>query len=158
MATTISAALNFNSKVIEVLDPTLYPGVKNNKITHTAFDVGIALDGTTTPPVVLLSEQTLTGASGTLDLTSLTTFQGARSCTGMKLRYLRVNNRGTHSFTIAVGASNGYAIGGASIVVQPGGAAAHYFKDGLTAVDGTHKTLDWTLFAAESADLTLIFG
>ena len=160
MATEISVLITQGCVTTEVLDPAaVAPGAKSAKIVHSKFDVKIPLSGTTTPPVTIASHQTLALASGTIDLTALPTVQGTVSASGKKLRHLRINNRlGTHVFSIAVGAANGYVIGGNPIAVPAGGSVNLYFKDGLAAIDGTHKTLDYTFFAADQADVTLILG
>jgi hypothetical protein len=158
MATTISTVILAGMPTAETLDASVLPSLENRTIQHGATTSKIQLDASSTPPVSMLSSLRLAAASGTIDLTSLATTEGTRSASGLKLVgiYIRVNT--AHALSIAVGASNGYAIGGNPIRVEPSGVVLHYFSAGLTAIDGTHKTLDYTFNAAGTADVVLILG
>ncbi len=159
MATTVKTTLAFQATTIETLDPAETPGVSNRQITHEGFNVKRVLDGATTPALSLVSEQTLGAASGTIDLTAVPTTQGAESALGLRLKVIRVNNRGAHPLVLSAGASNGYALpGGVSITVPPGGVTLQLVGDALGTIDATHKTLDFTFHAGDQADLTLLFG
>jgi hypothetical protein len=146
------AALSANESISGV-------GVKAQDLAHTLLDVAKTFSAASSPPVDAISEQTLSSASGTIDLTALpATLGGTQSASGKKLVLLQIINRGTHVFSIQAGASSGYAIGGVAIKVQPGGDALINFADALTDVDGTHKNLDYTFFAADQADIRMVFG
>jgi len=166
MATTVKATLNFGMLCTEVLDAAIVPGANAPTVIHNKFETKITLDGASTPPVSFVSEQAIaSSASGTIDFTSLPTTQGARTAVPLKLRGLRIVNNGTHLFSLAVGGTNGYAIGGSAINVQPKSVAGPgcievFFADGLLASDATHKTLDYTFNAGDAGpvNLTLLLG
>lgn len=159
MATTLETIMNFELSSTETLDTAVAPYGIDREQRHSQFNVKATLNASSTPAVSFLSSQTLTGASGTIDLTSLPTTEGTRDATGLKLKIIRINNKSTTTqFDIHAGASNGYVIGGDPINVEAGGCAMHYFKDVLAAVGASTKTLDWTLTASHTADITLIFG
>lgn len=157
-STITNCAIQFVMSTIEALAAGILPGLARTQ-THDQLDVKLILTPTSTPPVSLYSEQTISGsASGSIDLTSLPTLDGARSASGLKLRAIRVINRGTHTFSIQIGASNGYVVGGLVLAVPAGGCGQLYLADGLAAVDGTHKTLDYTFNAGDSADVSIAMG
>lgn len=166
MATTITSVLKFSAVTVETLDAAVVAaGLSNRKVTHNGFERTVNLNGTAAPQVSIISDQLLAAAnSGTIDLTSLPTTEGTRSATGLNLVAMRITNLAArasgHNFQIAVGAANGYVIGGNPIAVKPLGSVLMFFDDALTAIDGTHKTLDWTFNAAATGgiQITLILG
>lgn len=167
MATTINSLLTFGMQTTEDLDTTtVAPGSKVPEIVHNAFDQRFTLNATSDVPVSLISEQQISlSASGTIDFTALPTTQGSRTAVPLKLRAVRIVNNGAHVFSLAVGASNGYVIGGAAIKVQPfktsiPGVAQMIFNDALTVSDATHKTLDYTYDVSDAGlvQITLLFG
>jgi hypothetical protein len=160
MATTISTTLRFGMLTRETLDDSVVPGVLSQDVLHNAFEVKKALDGSSTPPVSLVHERTVTAsASGTIDLTSLTTTEGTRSALGLKLVAMRITNRGTNAaFSLTVGASNGYVVGGVAHVAPIGGSVMVDFVDTLADVGASTKNLDYTFHASDEADITMIFG
>jgi hypothetical protein len=157
---TIRFNANFNGTAIETLSATEAPAAGSREITHNQFDRPIGpLDGTTTPPAAVAAYLTLTGASGTINLTALPTLLGNVDCTGKKLRYLRINNLNvSNNFALAIGAATGYSLAGAAFVAGPLGSVQQYFHDALSAVDATHKNLDWTGTGGQSFQVTLILG
>ena len=162
MATSVTAKVAANVAATEVIDASANPGAGAQSIPHNAFDYKKSLSSTSTPPISLISEFELAAASGTIDLTSLfTTENPAKSASGLKLVVARFVNAGAHVFEVAIGAANGYAIGGNPIKAAPLGCAFQDFADMLTDVDGTHKTLDWTISGYVSGDkvkVTLLLG
>lgn len=159
MATTVKSTLQFNMTTQETLDAGAAPGVVKRQLEHSAFNVKKTFDGNTTPAVSVISGQTLGDASGTINFAALPTTQGVQNIVGLRLKAIRINNRGTHAFVLSAGASNGYALpGGVAITVPPGGAYQIWIGDALATSDGTHRQLDYTFDAADEADLTLLFG
>jgi hypothetical protein len=157
ITSTITATLDTNEK------PTAAqaPGTTSQS-TLNQFDKTVTLNAGSTPPGQVASYQTfLTTASGTIDLTALATlFKNSVDCTGLKLRAIQIVNLDpTNVFTIQAGAANPYPIGGNQIKVQPGGQMQMYFGDGLGAVAGGAKTLDWVGNAGTgNAKVVLILG
>jgi len=166
MATTITSVLKFGAVTVETLDAAVVAaGLSNRKVTHNGYERTVNLNGTDTPAASFVSSQLLAAAnSGTIDCTSLSTTEGTRSATGLKLVAMRIHNLAArasdHNFNIAVGASNGMAIGGSSIRVHPKGSILIFFDDALVDVSGSLKTLDWTynVAATGGVEVTLIFG
>lgn len=157
---TINTTIGFQLSTVEQLSPATAPAAQaGTQLAHTAFDRTITLKNDSTPKGEVPAYLTLSGASGTIDLTALQTADGVKDCTGKKLRALRVTNpNATVDFTIAVGASNGYAIGGVVKKCHPGGTIQEYFADALAAVGGSTKTLDWTGNGGHTYQITLILG
>lgn len=153
-------ALGFLATIRETLDTSIWPDVANRVLARAGFDVNLSLGPASTPPVTLVSTKAQTGsATPTIDLTSLPiTGGGTGTGTGLKLRFLRITNTGTHDFTIAVGASNGYAIGGTVITVKGGATAMYYFADALGTVGSGAKTLDCTANSGDTINLTFGLG
>jgi hypothetical protein len=162
---TVTSVLQITLDTTEIPTAAIAPSVpvvQSRSPVHNAFDVATTLNATSTPPAAVASYQEIkNSASGTLDLTALhTLFQASVDCTTMKLQALHIKNLDpTNVFIIAAGASNGYAIGGNAVKVQPGGSAIMFFNGGLAAVDSTHKTLDYTGNAGTGdAQVALILG
>lgn len=162
MSSSVATSYAFKALSVETLGADDVPAATAAKISHNSFDVEGSLSAATTPPVSFCSHQTISlSASGSIDFAALPTVQGVRSALGKKLVLARVHNRSpTHSFSLAVGASNGYAIAANAIVVPPLGCAQLYFDAALAASDGTHKTLDYAYnaTAGNEADVTLVLG
>ncbi len=158
MATTVSALILAGLPASEELDAAVLTGLANRSIQHDALTAKIQLNATSTPPVSLISTIRLTAASGTIDLTTLPTTEGTRSASGLKLIAIYARVSTAHALTIAVGASNGYVIGGHTLRAEASGLLLHYFAVALAAVGGSTKNLDYTFNAAGTADLVLLFG
>lgn len=153
---SVTARLNFGMTAEETL--TL-DGASSPTVTYNQYDVRTTLTGSSTPPVSKVSvDEASFGTSGTIDLTALPGATGTQTFNGLKLRAMRVENRGTGRLEIQAGAMNGYSLNDAIIIVEGGGTAMHYFKDGLAAVSGSAKTLDYVLSAAGTVRLTLLAG
>src|SRR5579871_2531761 len=158
MDSTVSAQFGFTLSTTEVPTAADAPGAgATNTVIHSKFNESFALNAGSTPPATAASYEKYSGGSGTIDLTALATLFGAQDCTGLKLRGLLITSPGNAggSFTLAVGGTNGYAIGGSSIVCQAAGAVEVYFGNGLAAIDGTHKTLDWTNASGQPISVAL---
>jgi hypothetical protein len=151
------ATLKMATRVKEVL--TGVPAGLGQYATADQADETMTLTPTSTPPLSLLAgyNQAIAGG-GTMDI-DLTAAQGTTGAvdgTGKKLRYVFVSvpADALAAVVIAAGPSNGYPFNGsASITIPIGGCLEHYFKDGLVAIDSTHKVLRVT---GNAADIPLI--
>lgn len=142
---TVSVHAEFDVTTTETLATVTAPASSRRVLSHNAFDASLELNASSTPPSTHAGYENPSGSSGSIDLTALVTADGVKDTSGKRLRILRVKNmNAAGNVTIAVGASNGYAIGGATITLTPGEIFQRYFVSALTVVDGTHKTLDWT--------------
>jgi hypothetical protein len=160
MSTLLEVVASALLSAKETYDVATLPQLTDRTEILTGMDIVESRSHYTTPPVEIFSTQTLTGASGTIDFTALPTLQGTRDATGMKLRYIRVQNHSTTTvFSIAAGGANGYVLNAVALKANKNeGWFLQGFASELANVDATHKTLDWTLTGGHTASLTLVFG
>jgi len=136
------------------IDPTLSNGAYTNSILGQLWK----FDGTIGPlPTKAWHGQVaLTAGAATLDLTALAdAVLTTISMSGLKMfgiiAYPDAAN--THTISVAVGGTNGYA--GWGSIVDRGALGPLYYT---SAVDGTHKTLDFVGTGTEKMNLVLLFG
>jgi len=165
----MSVATTFNMRMdtTETLDQDV-DSAPQPTVLHTALSIKGTLDAGSTPAVTMHSQQiySLSGGAKTIDLTALlSTYGRILDGTGLKVRLLRFENRGTHVMTIGKGATNGYDLFGGSIapaVPAPDGTTQTglmiSFGDGLAAIDGTHKTIDVAGTLTEQFALSIDLG
>lgn len=123
------------------------------------------LNSSTSPDaeLVYMGLQSLSGGALTIDLTALTDSEGNTiASTGKKVRAILAKGTSTNAgaITIAVGASNGYELGGSAFSVDIDA------SDWFLAFFGTHapdiaagaKTLDCSGTTTESFKLIIVFG
>lgn len=131
-------------------------------VTWSAFDNAGTYTATTTPPVTKIAGKTAALVAGvlTIDLTALTGW-GANGAnvdgTTLKLQFLRIKNLGANDMTFSTGASNGYNFGG-PLTVKAGCETLHKFNDNLPDVAAGVKNIDVAGTAAQTAEITLVFG
>lgn len=142
-------------------NPVIQAGVVKTFTPDGASEQSVALNqynrtsprynASSTYPVTEAAADQLTPGNGTvnLDLTALNDLSGGTTVTmnGLKIRYAQFQAPSTNSAVVKVktGASNGYDLqGGQQIWVYPGCTVGIELRNGLTAVDGTHKVLDIT--------------
>ena len=136
-------------KVVKTYTPD---GASEQSVAFTQYDrTGPIYNSESTYTVDTCAEDELTPGNGTstLDLTAAADVVGGTSITfnGKKIRWAKFQAPSTNSAVVKVktGASNGYDLqGGQQIWVYPGCTVGIELRNGLSAVDGTHKTLDIT--------------
>lgn len=164
---TIEATLRNYLSFQEKFTAAEMPASRNRSITNDQFNQTKTLKASTTPAATKGWAGEKTGTQ-TLDLTALTrTVCPTVDASGLKLQAMQIVNLSTTAtLSIAKGASNGYAINGASgnYVIPPSGSLLVYFAGGLGAVGPTAKTIDCTVTPAGSGTevqdftVSLIFG
>lgn len=160
---TPSATVQAGISVKETFDATEVPAGSAPSINSAGFVKTLSSLGPSSNPAVTKSatfKKALAAGAATIDFTSLPkTVGGTQSATGLKLRGLQINNPGANSVTVSPGAANGYEFNGSdTLVVRPNGFAVLWLADGLTAVDGTHKTLDLAGTGTDEFEIVLLFG
>jgi NAD/NADP transhydrogenase alpha subunit len=90
-------------------------------VTHSLFNSSHALNGSSTPPATKVAafKLALVAGAGAIDLTALVGTNGAVvDGTGLKVQAIKVKNVGANALTITKGATNGYALAGASMNIS----------------------------------------
>ena len=118
-------------------------------VTHDGYDQTKFLNATSTPPVsdVASGEQAMTAGAATLNLASIAGGRGAtKDFTGLKIQTAKLRNKSTNAavITISEGASNGYALLGASWTIKllPGQEITIYGNDATPDVAAADRTID----------------
>lgn len=159
---SVTATFPFNLQVQETLD-TNVDAAAAPVVRHTGFASNVRLDAATTPAATKVYVDTVALVAGakTIDLTSLgSTGGGTFSATGLKVRGIMLHNTSANPLTISPGASNPYPLFGTANakVVRTGGRFMEYFADGLAAVSGSVKTIDFAGTGTDTFNLILLFG
>ena len=158
---TISATQRFSLSAVETFTVDEMPAAGNRTVTNNQFNSTVRLNAGSAPAATKAWSGKLAG-NQTLDLTALARTVGETvDATGLKLQMLLLNNLSeSASLMIAEGASNGYAINGASgvYIVPPGAKLQTYYADSLADVAAGVKTLDITITAGEQFEVQLVFG
>lgn len=136
------------------IDPTLSNGVYSNSILGQAWK----FDGSVgpLPTKAWHGVVTLTAGAATLDLTSLAdAILTTISMSGLKMLGIIAypDAANTHTISVAAGASNGYT--GWGSIVDRGALGPLYYT---SAVDGTHKNLDFAGTGTEKMNVVVLFG
>jgi hypothetical protein len=123
----------------------------------------LTLSATSTPPVTQAWEGVVTCTAGaaTLDLTALVTTGLANiNATGLKLVAMKIQAVSTNvnPITVKTGVSNGYADIGTGIPLKTAGNESLTVYRGASAVDATHKTIDFVATGTEAVNIILVFG
>lgn len=141
---SVSMAPRFSMTANEILS---VDAASNASVQHSGFNGTLTLNGSSTPPLTMVSYQvyTLSGGAATIDLTAVLGVNDvAQDATGLKVQTMIVYNPSSNAITIAPGASNAYALFGSgnSIEVPPGGRQQFYFADGTPDVAAGVKEID----------------
>lgn len=147
----------------ETFSDSDYPAVKSPPLTHSGFDSRKDLDAATTPAVTKAAyfEKSLTAGAGTIDLTALTHNGQAVDLTGLKVQCLRIKNKiGNAAMTFAEGASNGYALLGASwlATLLAGQEITLFGNDATPDVAAGDRTIDITGTGTEQCEVSIVAG
>lgn len=147
-------------------------GVSNPVLTHNEFKVdGVTLDSSTTPAIsrVVSFTLTLSGGTGTIDLTALTGSNGvAVDLTGLKIQGIFIEPASTNAGvgTFVTGSTNGHNLGGSAtfeITVGKGatglstGYAQTWNEDGQD-VASADADIDVSGGTTDAFDITIIAG
>lgn len=176
MASTVTVTLDAGLTAKETLDSSSSPasGAGGNARTFNQYNLsGVGLSGSTTPkvdaPPVDLSH-TLSGASGTLDLTAIPLARDVgqnTDLTGKKLVALLIKapTGNTGPITIADGATNGYLLFGdasGQVTLKPGEMIIKAYQLSSTqahaAVGASAKTIDISGTSGDKIEALAVFG
>lgn len=121
----------------------------NRMVTHNGYDQVKYLNASSTPPVtdVASGEQAMTAGAATLNLAAIAGGYGTtKNFTGLKVQTAKFRNKSTNAavITISEGASNGYALLGASWLIRllPGQEITLYGNDATPDVAAADRTID----------------
>lgn len=167
----MSVALTYRSQVTVAETLTDADGVSlsasetNRVVTHDQFNTTASLTSATTPPVTTVAafRQALTDGAATIDLTALPGTNGASvSGTGLKVQAIKFKALSTNAnvITITEGASNGYALAGASwsVALLAGQEFTLYGNDATPDVAAGDKTIDLAGTGTQSVDVIVVLG
>lgn len=150
--------------VVETLATNVPAAATNGKaVTHTGFNRSHAMNASSTPPATKcsFSQPALSGGAVTINLAALTGTNGATvDLTGLKVQSITIKNNGANVMSFTEGASNGYALLGASFLfaLQPGQEITLYGNDATPDVAAGDRTIDVTGTGAQSFDLGVVAG
>lgn len=167
MAATLTYSTNF--KVVETLEANVQAASSTNKkITHDQFNTSVTLNAESTPVITktVNYEVTLSGGAATIDLTALKAAgqaaAGTIDGTGLKIQAIRLKNKSTNAnaMTFSEGASNGYALFGASwlVTLPVGGEVVAYLPEGTPDVATGDKTIDIAGTGSQVAQIQICLG
>lgn len=160
---TIKSTFTAGISIKETFTPAELPAAGSNvPITSSAFNKSFDIAPDSIPPgsQKAILTPTLVAGALTIDFTNLPkSVGGTFSAAGLKLRAILFNNPGSNTVTISPGAATPYQFAGAnSHPVYPGATWVEYFKDGLAAIDGTHKMIDLAGTGTDAFECVLVFG
>jgi len=157
MAVTVT--YDFKITTRETLTSTV-PDVASAVVVASGYNESATLNATSTPPATKKASflMTLSGGAYTIDVSTLTDASGVAIGTGLRVQLLRIKNLGANTMTFAEGASNGLALSCGSIIVPTGGIAQYFLNDASPDIASGDRTIDVTGTAAQTAEVTIVFG
>jgi len=160
MSVSATWALRLNVRETLVTD---VDAASNPIINHTGFSSGDTINASSTVPATEVSADTwaLSGGAVTIDLTSLPGTNGTTiDATGLKVQLFKVKNLGAAAMTFTEGASNGYALLGASFqfILAQNQELMLYLVDSAPDVGSTDKTIDVAGTSSQTFELILVVG
>ncbi len=165
MAVAVEAAISAKLSIEESVDLTSVDAFNTTKLETGAskWSGSTKLSATTTPAAQDSASfvQALTAGAATIDLSALTGTNGrAVNGTGKKILAIFLKPLGANPMTFTAGASNGYLLFGASgsVAVPNGGFLLKGFGSALSAIDGTHKTIDVAGTGSQTCQVQILFG
>ncbi len=153
----------FMQAVLTVTEQSsLLPSGIDARQDFAQFNQSIILSSGGTPAVAKLLTYitTISGGGYDIDLTAGQGTGGTLDCSGKKIRAILIVNPGGNPMTIAPGGSNGHAINGGQPLKceASGGIVLYYPRDGLAAVDGTHKILTVAGTNGDAPEIAILLG
>jgi len=162
---SVSLTVGMKMTAVETLETNVPAAATNGKtVTHSAFNkTDTVLTASTTPPVTKpsYSQPALSGGAYTINLAALSGVNGATvDLTGLKVQAIKIKNNGANVMSFTEGASNGYALLGASFLfaVQPGQEIMILGNDATPDVAAGDRTIDVTGTGSQSFDLAVVAG
>jgi hypothetical protein len=142
---------------------TNVPDISSPVLTHGGFNLAASLTALTTPPVSKTASfvKSLSGGTGTIDLTNLLGTNGAAvDGTTLKVQAVHFFNPSTHNITLTFGASNPYNLCGSSWskTLYPGEDWLNFFNSGPPTIDSTHKNIDLSGTGTDTLDCQIVMG
>jgi hypothetical protein len=133
-----------------------------DSVVHSGFDSSDNATPTTSPPVSLNANftQALSSGAGTVDLTNLPGTTGAVNGTGLKVRFIKIQNTSTNPMTFVQGASNGYGLLGSSwsITLAGGQEILLSLQAGCPTIGSGAKKIDITGTGSNSFNIVVVLG
>lgn len=136
-------------------------------VSFNGLNASKSLTGSTTPAATkyAIFSLAMTAGAATIDLTSLPDRDGnagAVDLTGLKIQFIKLRNKSTNAnaITVAVGASDGYELGGAdwSHTLQPGQSILIDGNDATPDVASGDKELDVSGTGAQVLEVEIVAG
>lgn len=165
MADTFAAAVKVQTSVQQTFDATAGPAAGTPKVTHAGWDFAHSLSATSTPPLSKHAafQQALVAGAVTIDLTSLTGFNGeAVDGTGLKVQVLKLRNPSTNANQISIepGVANGYDLLGSDmkLTLQPGDEVLLYVPDTADDIGAADCELDLAGTLIQALDVEILMG
>jgi len=165
MADTFTASVKLQTQVQQTFDTTAGPAAGTPKVTHGNWDFAHNLSSTSTPPFSKHAafQKALAAGAGTIDLTSLTGFNGeAVNGTGLKVQVLKLRNPSTNgnSISITPAAISGYDMLGSDfkLTLEPGDEAILFMYDTAPDIDATNKELTLAGTGTQALDVEILMG
>lgn len=133
--------------------------VSSPTITHNV----LGATKTLSPATKIVSfTKAMSGGAGTIDLTSLTGANGSVDGTGLKVQWIwfKATTGNANDITIKEGASNGYALAGASwqVILSADQEFGFIGNDNTPDIGATDKTIDLSGTLAQSVEVVIIMG
>jgi hypothetical protein len=167
MTSTINSTLSVSfltQKTETTSDPTATaPAISMNLQTAqpSAFTKNYTATSTIDGQEAWSGHVTLSSGAATLDLTALTQVGLATTvnATGMKLRAIQVlaDAANANPISVGTGGTNGYDQVGVLSNIKAGDLETR-ISNSVTAIDGTHKTLDIAGTGSQGCTIHMVFG
>lgn len=162
MATTIKDSWTVSD--VQVKEKLSKSTLSDPYVIHRKLD-NFNANASTTPDAELVYSGTvsLSDGSATLDLTSISNSEGDTiATTGKKVRVFKAKatSDNANALTLTEGASNGYALAGASwkVILEASDSVLFILNDNADAVGASDKTIDLSGTGSQSVDIIIIFG
>lgn len=158
---TVSARIQMNLSVTETLTGDALQSAAN--VVHDAFNLGQTINASSAVPgtKVYAKELSLSGGAATIDLTSLATLSETLDGTGLKVQAFKfINKTGNSVMTFSEGASNGYALLGASWTFQllAGQQQQGFLNDAAPDIATADRTIDVAGTGTEAFQVIIVLG
>lgn len=159
---SVSLTYQFGIHAAETLE-TGIAGVTQPVITYDAYNETGTLGAATTPAVSKIAEflLTLTAGAATINLAALTGANGTVDLTtpaGLRVQLLRIKNLGANPMTFAEGASNGIALACLPLIVPAGTIVQIYLADVAPDIAAADRTIDVTGTTTQTAEISIVAG
>ncbi|HUS40967.1 MAG TPA: hypothetical protein VMX74_16050 [Pirellulales bacterium] len=164
----MSVSVSYESKVntVETIT-TSVPAISsaNNSVTHDGYNTSDRLTATTTPPATKCAYmlKALSGGAATIDLTDLIGANGVTvDGTGLKVQVMKfkASTGNANAITVTFGASNPYALKGASFAfdLKAGQEDTFYANDATPDISALACEIDLSGTGSQSLQVSIVMG